>query len=260
MAVANGCGRHFMIITRTDFTTTRMPSLSLPSNYTRIKTVKSFHELVTSPFEGDVNALCWQRTLPGDFSEVVEHLILSKGINTLDDSQLDTLTLSADGRVAVDILLEDQRLLRALDLDPVLDCINGYLRDEGQGPVLTDVYSFHVDSATAPIDTYLCTYHGAASEGLRNDEAQRRVDIPETRAELLKRFGGQADDKNFSDYLTENCYDLHYAPLPGAQPFSFGLGNLWRIAVDYPGSPVPPCIHRAPETLPGQPPRLLLIS
>ncbi len=41
---------------------------------------------------------------------------------------------------------------------------------------------------------------------------------------------------------------------------SFGLGNLWRIAVDYPGSPVPPCIHRAPITRPGRPPRLLLIS
>ena len=27
-----------------------------------------------------------------------------------------------------------------------------------------------------------------------------------------------------------------------------------------PGSPVPPCIHRAPETHPGDPPRLLLIS
>jgi hypothetical protein len=46
----------------------------------------------------------------------------------------------------------------------------------------------------------------------------------------------------------------------GAQPFSFGLGHVWRIACEHPGSPVPPCIHRAPETAPGQPPRLLLIS
>jgi hypothetical protein len=45
-----------------------------------------------------------------------------------------------------------------------------------------------------------------------------------------------------------------------AQPFSFGLGNLWRIAVDYPGNPVPPCIHRAPTTRPEQRARLLLIS
>jgi hypothetical protein len=30
--------------------------------------------------------------------------------------------------------------------------------------------------------------------------------------------------------------------------------------VAYPDSPVLPCIHRAPETCPGDPPRLLLIS
>jgi hypothetical protein len=94
---------------------------------------------------------------------------------------------------------------------------------------------------------------------LRNEDARRRVDIPETRAELLQLFGG-ADDDAFLEYLNENCYDLHYAPISQARPFSFGLGNVWRIAVDYPGSPVPPCIHRAPETVPSQPPRLLLIS
>ncbi|MBC8001589.1 MAG: hypothetical protein H7X97_03280, partial [Opitutaceae bacterium] len=158
-----------------------------------------------------------------------------------------------------DILIEDQRILRERDLDPVLNCINGYPRDENPGPVPTDVFSFHVDSATVETDTWLCTYHGPASEGLRNDEAQRRVDIPETRAELLRLFGGE-DNDDFRAYLKENCYDLHYASVPQARPFSFGTGNLWRIAVDYPSSPVPPCIHRAPETRPGQPPRLLLIS
>jgi hypothetical protein len=167
--------------------------------------------------------------------------------------------VSAAGRVAIDILLADQRRLREHDLDPVLNCINRYPRDENSGPVTTDVFSFHTDSATVEVDTYLCTYHGPASEGLRNDEAQRRVDVPATRAELLQRFGGDDNDA-FREYLNENCYDLHYAPVLSAQPFSFGLGNLWRIAVDYPGSPVPPCIHRAPSTLPGQPPRLLLIS
>jgi len=62
------------------------------------------------------------------------------------------------------------------------------------------------------------------------------------------------------EYLNENFYDLHYAPVEGAQPFSFGLGNFWRIATEYPGSPVPPCIHRAPPDAPGRAPRLLLIS
>lgn len=236
-----------------------MPPFTLPSGYTRIKLVNSFHELVTTPFENGVNALCWQRTLPGNFSEVVERLAAGEGITTLDESMLHSLPVSEEGKIAIDILLEDQRLLQAHGLDPVLDCINGYLRDEDPGPVPTDVYSFHADSATVEADTYLCTYHGPASEGLRNEEAQRRVDVPATRAELLRLFGGE-DTEDFREHLSENCYDLHYIPIPPAQPFGFGLGNLWRIAVDYPGSPVPPCIHRAPQTLPGDPPRLLLIS
>lgn len=231
----------------------------MPPDYPRIKLVKSFDELVTTPFQDGVNALCWQRELPGDFSEVVALLGVSEGITTLDESRLHNLPVSAAGRVAIHVLLEDQQRLRDHGLSPILDCIQSYPREEEPGAVPTDVYSFHADSAMEEADTWLCTYHGASSEGLRNNEAQRRVDLPETRAELLKEYGGE-DDADFLEYLNENCYDLHYAPDPQAQPFSFGHGNLWRIAVDYPGSPVPPCIHRAPETLPGQPPRLLLIS
>ena len=227
--------------------------------YPRIKAVSSFHELVTTPFAGGVNALCWPRTLPGDFGEVVEKLGAGEGIITLAEARLQSLPVSAVGRVAIELLLEDQRLLREHERDPVLNCIHGYPRDEEAGPVRTDVFSFHADSAPVEADTWLCTYYGLASEGLRNDEAQRRVDIPETRAELLQLFGGE-DGDDFREYLREHCYDLHYAPAPQARPFSFGLGNLWRIAVDWPGSPVPPCIHRAPETRPGEPPRLLLIS
>lgn len=231
----------------------------LPAGYSRIRRVDSFQELIATRFADGVNALYWPRTLPGDYSEVVSCLGVGEGITTLEESRLASLPLSAAGRVAVDILLEDQRRLRASGLEPVLDSINGYAPHEQRGPVRTDVCSFHVDTATDVMDTYLCTYFGPSSEGLPNEEARRRVDIPETRAELLKLFGGKDDDM-FREFLSENCYDLHYAPQPSARPFSFGLGNLWRIAVDYPGSPVPPCIHRAPDPVPGQPPRLLLIS
>ena len=82
---------------------------------------------------------------------------------------------------------------------------------------------------------------------------------PATRARLLADYGGP-DDADFREFLADNCYDLHYAPRPGAEPFSFGLGHLWRIAVEYPGNPVPPCVHRAPENIAGKLPRLLLIS
>ena len=75
----------------------------------------------------------------------------------------------------------------------------------------------------------------------------------------MKIYGGP-DDENFAAYLSEHSFDLHYWPLPGSQPYSFGLGSLWRIAIAYPGSPVLPCIHRAPLTMPDAPARLLLIS
>jgi hypothetical protein len=236
-----------------------MIPFTLPPDYPRIKCVSSFQELITTPFAGGINAFCWERTLSGDFSEVVEKLGASEEISTLDEALLLGLSVSKAGRVAIDQLLEDYRLLKNNNLEPVLNCIRQYPRDENPGPVTTDVFSFHADSATVEADTYLCTYHGAASEGLRNNEARRRVDIPETRAELLKCFDGKDDDA-FREYLKENCYDLHYAPVPSARLFSFGVGNLWRIATDYPGCPVPPCVHRAPATLPGASPRLLLIS
>lgn len=236
-----------------------MNSRALAPGYPRIRTVRSFDELVATPFADVVNALCWPRSLPGDFGEVVALLGAGEGIVTLDDSRLERLPVSAAGRVAIDILLEDQRLLRAHDRDPVLNCIHGYPRDDEPGPVRTDVFSFHADSAPVEADTWLCTYHGPTSEGLRNDEALRRVDVPETRAALLELFGGE-EGAEFREFLSDHCYDLHYAPHPQARPFSFGLGHLWRIAVDWPGSPVPPCIHRAPDPLPADPPRLLLIS
>jgi len=230
-----------------------------PPDYFRVRQVGSYEELITTPFRDGVNAVCWPRVLEGDFGEVIRLLSLDEELTTLDETNLLALPVSSAGRAAIRILIEDLRCLRELELDPVLNAILTYPRDTDHGPVPVDVYSFHVDSAPVEAETWLCTYYGAPSEGLRNDDALRRVDIPEVRAELLNAFGGR-DDESFLDYLNENHYDLHYAPLPGALPFSFGPGNLWRIAVDYPGSPVPPCIHRAPDTLPDGAPRLLLIS
>jgi hypothetical protein len=180
-------------------------------------------------------------------------------MTTIGDDDLRGLTLSPAGSAARDALLADQSLLRDHGLAPILDCITGYPRDAPTGPIPTDVYSFHVDSAPVPADTYLCTYSGSPSEGLLNEMAIRRVEVAETRAQLLKIYGGP-DDENFPAYLSEHCFDLHFAPRPGAQPYTFGLGNLWRIAIAYPNSPVLPCIHRAPVTPPGAPARLLLIS
>ena len=113
---------------------------------------------------------------------MVRKLGAGEGITALDEEMLEGLDANEAERVAIDVMLEDLRLLRERELDPVLNVIHGYPRDEGAGPVSTDVFSFHADSATVEAETWLCTYHGRPSEGLQNEEALRRVDVPETRA------------------------------------------------------------------------------
>jgi len=226
----------------------------------RIRRVGGFAELLATPFADGVNALCWERTLPGDYAEVARLLGHGAGeaITELDEDLLLALPVSPAGRVAIDFMLADLRCLRDHDLDPSLNCIHGYPRDDEAGVVATDVFSYHADRAPVAAATWLCTYFGPSSEGLPNEHARRRIDLPETRAALLREFGG-VDGADFAAYLSEACYDLHYAPAEGVRPYGFGVGNLWRIAVEHPGCPVPPCVHRAPETAPGQR-RLLLIG
>ncbi|MEY5027083.1 MAG: hypothetical protein RLZZ244_2611 [Verrucomicrobiota bacterium] len=230
-----------------------------PSDYARVRFVVSFVALLSTPFQSGVNALCWRRTLCGNFAEIAALLPPGEGVVPLDAGLLRSLPGSPEAMTGVEALLADFERLRAAGLSPSLDAIHAYPRDSEPQPIPTDVYSFHADSAPFEADTFLCSYTDPSTEALRNEDALRRIDLPETRDQLLAQFGGE-DDAAFSEFLQENCFDLHYAPRPGSRPFSFGLGNLWRIATDYPGSPVPPCIHRAPFQAPGSPPRLLLIS
>ena len=229
-----------------------------PAARARVRTVDSFAGLLATPFAAGVNALCWPRALPGDFDEIVRLLGPGEEIDNLDEARLLALPLSPAGQAARDVLLADLRLLRDHGLAPELNLIHAYRRDDPTATVPTDVCSFHADSSPIETSTWLCTYAGPASEGLANEEAQRKVDDPAIRAALRQEYGG-ADDDGFADFLHENCYDLHYAMRPGARPYGFGQFHLWRIAVDWPGSPVPPCVHRAPEQQPGEK-RLLLIS
>jgi hypothetical protein len=224
----------------------------------RVRQVQSFEELRTTRFADDVNALCWERTLPGDYAEVIAKLGPGEGIVPLEDERIRALELSPAGQLAAEAMLADQTLLRDHALAPSLNCIYDCVRGTDAGQVPTDVMSFHVDSAPVEVDTWLCTYHGACSEGLRNEDALLKVSIPEIRAALLKEYGGM-DNAGFKEFLHEHSYDSHYAPMPGATPYPFGTFALWRIATRCPSSPVPPCIHRAPENKPGSP-RLLLIS
>lgn len=222
----------------------------------QIRCVTNFQDLVSTPFTGDINAICWTRKLTGDFSEIVQKVALSGNITTIEQEKLFELQLSEQGQLAREILLNDLKLLNEHGASPVLNVIRYYDRDDTYPFFPTDVYSFHVDRSPIPTDTFLCTYYGEPSEILPNSQGIKKVLIPEIRDELKKLYHGA--DEGFESFLSENFFDLHYQATPDAYPISLGTGNLWRLAVDHPSSQVLPCLHRAPKEKPGQP-RLLMI-
>ncbi|RAJ19969.1 hypothetical protein [Pedobacter cryoconitis] len=231
-----------------------MIDLSYTEN--QIHCVTNFQDLVSMPFNGEMNAICWPRELTGDFSEIVKKVELSENITTIEEEELRELQLSEQGQLAREILLNDLKVLEAHGASPILNVINYYDRDDTYPFFPTDVYSFHVDRSPIPTDTFLCTYHGESSEILPNSQGTKKILIPEIRIELEKIYDGAEED--FESFLRENFFDLHYQAKPDARPISLGLGHLWRLAVDHPEIQVPPCLHRAPKEKSGQN-RLLLI-
>ncbi len=220
----------------------------------QILCVTDFQDLVSTPFQGEANAICWTRNLMGDFSEIVHQVELNGNITEINSEELHELQLSEQGQLARAILLNDLKTLGAQGASPILNVIKSYDKDEFFFP--TDVYSFHVDRAPLPTDTFLCTYFGASSEILPNSHADQKVLMPQIRDELKKLYSGT--NKGFELFLSEYFFDLHYQAKPKSNIINLGIGNLWRLSVDHPGSHVPPCIHRAPKDEDGKN-RLLLI-
>lgn len=231
-----------------------MINLSIAEN--QIQCVTSFQDLVSTPFHGKINAICWSRKLIGDFSEIVKQIALNENIAEVHPDDLHELQLSDQGQLAREILLKDLKALKAHGASPTLNLIRSYERDESNPFFPTDVYSFHVDRSPIPVDTFLCTYYGESSEIVPNSQAIQKVLVPEIRDALKKLYHGA--DEDFESFLSEQFFDLHYLAKPDAQPLGLGLGHLCKLAIDHPESKVPPCIHRAPMEKNGKT-RLLLI-
>lgn len=228
--------------------------MTTTNNYFKI--VTSFESLVSSKFQGDVNAMCWHRELKGDYGEIVRVIQPTENITIIDEIQLLAMQLTEQGQLARSIILNDLQLLKNHGASPILNLIKCYERDDSNSFFPTDVYSFHADSSPISTDTFLCTYFGESSEILPNKFAEKKVLIPEIRNELKNNFTGTEDE--FEIYLTDNFFNLHYQAKPNSKIINLGVGNLWRLAVDCPESKVPPCIHRAPIEKNGEY-RLLLI-
>jgi predicted RNA-binding protein len=226
------------------------------SNNNQVRVVTTFSELVNTTFQGEINAICWNRDLLGDFKEIVSKLELKENITEVSTEDLLALQLSEKGILARDIILSDIQLLTDFGASPSLNLLKHYERDQDLDFISTDVYSYHVDRSPIETDTFLCTYHGAASDIISNDQVEQKILIPEIREKLKALHEGP--EAEFETFLQEYFFDLHYQPKPNSEPVNLGSGQLWRLAVDHPTQQVLPCVHRAPVEKDGEY-RLLLI-
>ena len=181
---------------------------------------------------------------------------LKEDVTEVSPEDLLALQLSEMGNKARAIILEDLRVLTDFGASPSLNLLKCYERDDAFDFIATDVYSYHVDRSPIATDTFLCTYHGAASDIIANDQAEQKILIPEIRNKLKALH--QGPEEEFESFLKEYFFDLHYQAKPFAQAVNLGVGHLWRLAVDHPKQQVLPCIHRAPIENDGEY-RLLLI-
>lgn len=226
------------------------------SDNTQSKVVSTFSELINSNFQAQMNAICWHRNLIGDFKEIVAKLELNENITEVSVNDLLALKLSKMGNFAREIILKDIKLLTDFGASPSLNLLKNYERDDELGFISTDVYSYHIDRSLIETDTFLCTYHGPASDILPNDQVEQKILIPEIRERLKELHDGP--EAEFENFLEDYFFDLHYQPKPDAKPLNLGSGHLWRLAVNHPMQQVLPCVHRAPVEKDGEY-RLLLI-
>ncbi len=244
-----------------------MDSLELPP---RARVVDTVDELMTRRFDNDKNALCLPRTAAADILVGCDELARlladdiddDEGAVDIDVDRLSSLPLSTSGQQAATFVRADLEALARIGRQPTLSCIRRYATDTRGLPIATDVLSFHVDGAPVEVDTFLCTYAGAPSELIDNDDADRLIDDPAIGDALRAAFvsRGELGDDDFDRWVVDGSFDLHYRPRHHARVFSCGRLWLWKLAVRWPGADVLPCIHRAPRTSRNDPPRLLLIA
>lgn len=226
------------------------------SHQEQVERVSSFQDLVETAFHDIINAICWHRELKGDFAEIVSKLTLKEDITEVTIEDLMDLDLTIAGIEARDTIIHDLDSLTKFGAQPTLNLLKCYRRDTDLDIMATDVYSYHVDRSPLLIDTYICTYHGATSDIISNDQVEQKIKIPKIRSQLKELHKGPAEE--FDQFLKEYFYDLHYEAKKDVVPTSLGNGHLWRLAVDHPDQCVAPCVHRAPLENDGQY-RLMLI-
>lgn len=128
--------------------------IDFPQIEHQIQRVTNFQDLVSTPFNEEINAIGWMRNLIGNFAEIVSKIEQNENITVIDEELLRELTLSEQGHLAREIILNDLQLLTAHGAAPVLNVIKCYDRDDDYPFFPTDVYSFHVDRSPVPTETF----------------------------------------------------------------------------------------------------------
>lgn len=65
-----------------------------------IQFVSSFNDLISTNFHGNINVIGWKREIKGDFSEIVQQLILVDNITEISENELLKLDLTEQGQRA----------------------------------------------------------------------------------------------------------------------------------------------------------------
>jgi deoxyhypusine synthase len=85
--------------------------LDLTNKNNQIQLVATFKDLVDTSFGGNINALCWQRLLEGDFFEIIEKIKPRENITYIEPDELIALELSEQGNLARQTILVEWDLL-----------------------------------------------------------------------------------------------------------------------------------------------------
>ena len=206
----------------------------IPADYKGIKIVDSFEALMAEPF-GEANAVVLPRKLSGDFNAVARWMDNRRlGMNTVD-----ALYNSGDlARICPDAVAH----LRA-DIEKMKGIFgNNAVAYHALSLRVSQTMApkFHADSSLGPdLGRFICCYNTPTTEWIRNEDA---ID----------------------------CGDGRYEAREGAQIYSIGVGDIWRMAsrVRRKQDAPPPeggyFIHRTPpaalEMKQSDVPRMLMVA
>lgn len=195
-----------------------------------VKVVSDLASVLTEPFGERANVVLCRRHISGDFNALAKRYsarFLEKASETISPSLLSSLKVTPDEKLAARAILQDMAEIRRAGFDQELRLIQpqGYRKS-------IMVHRPHVDYGALSGRVLAC-YSGVGTEGYVPDDCT----------------------VNIRNILEQ---DQGVSIKPGARPFRFSLGDIWRQAVV--GSPaVQPFVHYAPVDQKAGP-RLLLVA